>query len=70
MSTAGKFRRKATHQHEQLALRTFKGLAHCFHDALFHYSNEANWAEKDGRSIWIGEGSGPQIAQVALKGQL
>ena len=69
MSIAGKARRKAMHMSRVNALQTFKTLARRFHDALFEYSNEANWAIKDDQFIWVGKGSGPQGAQVALKGQ-
>lgn len=67
MSRAGKAIRQATRTNQLVALQIYRRLAHRYHDALFHYSNEANWAEKDGQSIWIGEGPGPKGAQDALK---
>ena len=33
---------------------------------LRHYANEENWANKDGQSIWLGEGNGPELAQKVL----
>ncbi len=70
MSRSGKVKRKATHYHEQLALHTFRSLAKRFHDALYHYASESNWAlAANGTPIWIGQGSGPAVAQEALKGQ-
>lgn len=67
MSIAGKAKRQAQRQHEQLALRTFRDLARKFHDALYFYSQESNWVMDDSlNAIWVGQGKGPDLAQNAL----
>lgn len=67
MSRAGKAIRQAKRTNQLVALQIYKGLAHRYHDALFNYNNEANWADKDGQSVWVGEGAGPKGAQDALR---
>ncbi len=39
------------------------------HSAAFvlkQYADGNNWAEMDGKSIWVGEGKGPDLAVMAL----
>jgi len=33
---------------------------------LMHYANESNWASRNGESIWLGEGDGPDLAKKIL----
>lgn len=33
---------------------------------LREYAKGTNWALMDGRQIWIGEGNGPDLAEMAL----
>ncbi len=33
---------------------------------LLQYANEENWTSKDDRSIWLGAGNGPELAQKVL----
>lgn len=33
---------------------------------LKQYANTSNWANIDGRTIWLGEGDGPDLAAMAL----
>jgi hypothetical protein len=33
---------------------------------LKQYANGSNWANQDGKIIWLGEGDGPDLAQMVL----
>lgn len=33
---------------------------------LKEYANGSNWAIQDGKSIWLGEGDGPDLAVASL----
>lgn len=33
---------------------------------LKQYANTSNWTKKDGMPVWLGEGDGPDLAQMAM----
>ncbi len=63
-----KFQREAgtrqVNHHEKLrkALRALQSAAFI----LRQYADETNWAQFDGKTIWLGEGNGPELAQKVL----
>ena len=49
-------------ERERKMLSALQGASH----VLREYAKGSNWALMDGKSIWLGEGSGPDLAEMVL----
>ncbi len=49
-------------ERERKMLSALQGASH----VLREYAKGTNWALMEGKSIWIGEGSGPDLAEMIL----
>lgn len=49
-------------ERERKMLQALQSASH----VLREYAKGTNWAEMEGKSIWIGEGNGPDLAEMVL----